>query len=31
MLDVFGEENWDQFGVIGDHLASCFALGTTLW
>jgi hypothetical protein len=26
-LDVFGEDDWDQFGVNSDQLASCLALG----
>jgi hypothetical protein len=26
ILDVFSEDDWDQFGVNGDHLASCLAL-----
>jgi hypothetical protein len=27
MLDVFDEDDWDQFGENGDHLTSYFALG----
>jgi hypothetical protein len=26
ILDAFSEDDWDQFGVNGDHLASCLAL-----
>ncbi len=27
MLDAFDQDDWDQFGVNGDHFASCLALG----
>ncbi len=27
MLDMFDEDDWDQFGKNGDHLASCLTLG----
>jgi hypothetical protein len=27
MLDAFDEDQWDQFGVNGDHVTSCL----TLW
>ncbi len=27
MLDAFDEDDWDQFGVDGDYLALCLALG----
>jgi hypothetical protein len=27
MLDAFDQDDWDQFGVNGDHFASCLTLG----
>ncbi len=27
MLDMFDEDDWDQFGENGDHLAFCLTLG----